>query len=673
MCRLLFLIVCFNAVAGLSAAADIRYPGPMPAQAVAELSDNAILLSNEAISARWSLDEGRVRLISFSSAVTAPEHKAGNGELFVIQLTNGDTLSASDFSLREAAVLERISGRHDARRQAERFDGLRVRLALISPDQTLAVEWEAELRDESNYLIQRVTLTPQNQPLALDTLSLIDLDAPSAKVAGVTQGAPVVADKLFFALEHPMSESTVIGNRVSCTLKRGQALDTGRKLTLSSVMGATPPGQLRRAFLYYVERERAHPYRPFLHYNSWYDIAWGDRKFNESEAIEAIEIMARELVTKRGVKVDSFVFDDGWDDNKTLWQFHDGFPNGFKPLKKKAEEYDSAVGTWLSPFGGYGEAREQRLQFGTAHGFEVNRNGFSLAGERYYARFLEICSEMIRDDGVNFFKFDGMGPGNNRLGGEEFLEDIEALMRLAGELRGLNPDLFISATTGTWATPYFLWPADNIWRSSEDMNFSGKGSQRQQWINYRDTHTYRNVVRQGPLYPLNSLMTQGIVHGTHGYAATMSDAPKDFADEVWSFFGSGTNLQELYITPQRLTGAMWDILAEGAIWSRENADVLVDTHWIGGDPGEEQVYGWASWSPRKGILVLRNPGDTPATIRIDLEEAFELPPDAPRKYRLESPGPAPGQSPGPEIIAGTPHTFSLDPFQTIVYDAAPAP
>ena len=82
---------------------------------------------------------------------------------------------------------------------------------------------------------------------------------------------------------------------------------------------------------------------------------------------------------------------------------------------------------------------------------------------------------------------------------------------------------------------------------------------------------------------------------------------KSVADEFWSFFGSGTNLQELYISPHLLTPTMWDSLATAAKWSRANSDVLVDTHWIGGDPGAGEVYGWASWRPRGGIVVLRNP------------------------------------------------------------------
>ncbi|MBP8130355.1 MAG: enterotoxin [Candidatus Hydrogenedentes bacterium] len=663
-------LVCLFVTLGNAGTAAVVYPGPEPGPAVSDMPENAVTLRNGAVSATWQFDGG-LRLGAFASAAESAEHAAANGEVFVISLTGGGVIKASDCTLRERPWTEKITGCADARRGADRRDGVRVGATLVSPDQAFTAAWEADLRDDSNYVIQRVTFAPSAGVLPVEAVRLIDLDAQGAQVCGATQGAPVVAGLLFFALEHPMSESAVAENRITCSLRRGQALAAGKSLTLSSVMGAVPPGQLRRGFLHYIERERAHPYHPFLHYNSWYDIAWAGRKFNEAEALAAIETFARELTGQRDVKMDCFVFDDGWDDNTTLWQFHGGFPNGFGPLRDAAARSGAAVGTWLSPFGGYGAAREQRIKCAMAQGFEVNRNGFSLSGPRYYARFHDICAEMVREYGVNFFKFDGMGPGNDKTGGEEFLEDIEALMRLAGDLREQAPDLYISATTGTWCTPYFLWHADSTWRSASDMGFSGKGTKRQQWINYRDTHTYRNVVRQGPLYPLNSLMTQGIVHARYGPSALMGEDPRDFADEVWSFFGSGTSLQDLYIAPQLMTDAMWNTLAAGARWSRANGDVLLDTHWVGGDPGEHQVYGWASWTPRKGILVLRNPDDQPASITLDLQDAFELPPGAPREYRLASPGPGTKDTPPLNASAGAPRAFLLEPFQTVVYDAQP--
>jgi len=55
-----------------------------------------------------------------------------------------------------------------------------------------------------------------------------------------------------------------------------------------------------------------------------------------------------------------------------------------------------------------------------------------------------------------------------------------------------------------------------------------------------------------------------------------TDPGGDFRNEVRSYFGSGTQLQEMYITPSLLTEGDWDALAEAAKWSRRNASTLVD-------------------------------------------------------------------------------------------------
>jgi len=105
------------------------------------------------------------------------------------------------------------------------------------------------------------------------------------------------------------------------------------------------------------------------------------------------------------------------------------------------------------------------------------------------------------------------------------------------------------------------------------------------------------VVALGPLY---RELADGRRHRLQRSSGT------DLRHDLLCLFGSGTSLQELYITPSVMTSDNWDQLAEFARWSRENEDVLADTHWMGGDPSALAVYGWASWSPRKGILVLRN-------------------------------------------------------------------
>jgi len=205
-----------------------------------------------------------------------------------------------------------------------------------------------------------------------------------------------------------------------------------------------------------------------------------------------------------------------------------------------------------------------------------------------------------------------------------------------------------------------------------DHGFSGVGTWRQRWITYRDAQTYKHEVEAGPLFPLSSLMLHGLIYARQADHLD-TDPGNDFPDEVRSYFGSGTQLQEMYITPSLLTSANWDVLAEAARWSRANASVLSDTHWIGGDPDRLQVYGWGAWAANRGILVLRNPSSKPQEITLDIGAAFELPLGAGRLYRMRSPWKEDRQAAPLLLEAGRPHLFVLKAFQVLTLEGESQP
>jgi hypothetical protein len=126
----------------------------------------------------------------------------------------------------------------------------------------------------------------------------------------------------------------------------------------------------------------------------------------------------------------------------------------------------------------------------------------------------------------------------------------------------------------------------------------------------------------------------------------------------------------MYVTPT-LASSQWDTLAEAANWSRANAPTLVDTHWIGGDPAALAVYGWASWSPARGIVTLRNPADRPQRFAFDVAHAFELPVAAPTTFAARSPW---GRDRGRASVllrAGAEHEVELAPFEVLTLQAEP--
>lgn len=670
MVTVILALVCFTAQA--PAAWGMELPGVRPGSAEMRLEGRRLTARNGVIEVSWDLAAEGLGLVELVDRASGRTVRPGSAEAFSVTLSDGRSLAASDFRPAGEPTLRAIPADAKAVRASLRSAGREASLALTADEGRLRAVWRVVLRDGSNYVRQELTLRAASGTLPVKKLTLITMEMPEAKALGNVTGSPVVSGNFFVACEHPLAHNGAVEGTVVCSLPRYRPFRPGEAMTAAAVIGVAPKGQLRRGFLHYVERERARPYSPLAYYISWFDIAAPDRKMDEKLCLDRIHAFGRELVEKRGVKLDAFVFDDGWDDNRTLWRFHSGFPQGFEPLRAAAAEYGARIGTWISPWGGYSRAKAERLEYGKTQGFEVNRHGFALSGPKYYQRFREVCVGQMRDYDVSYFKFDGIGPGDVSSGaGTEYGPDIETLLELITDLRKVRADVFVNTTVGTWPSPYWLWYSDSIWRTGRDVGFHGPGSTRQQWLTYRDKIGYQLRTRRGPLYPLNSLKFQSVMYAPLSLAAKLSNDPKDLVDDIRMAAASGTQMQEFFVTPDMMTDPLWDAAAEAIGWSRSNADVLVDTHGIGGDPGKREVYGYASWSPRKGILVLRNPSDGPAEYRVDLESAFELPKGACRSFRLTSPWKGEGGS-AVTVNAREPHTFELAPFEVLVLEAEPA-
>jgi hypothetical protein len=691
--RFAMLLLALSSTAVLAQIAPAAYPAADPGPAGIFCEGSQIIVSNAALSASWRVEDVGLRPEPVRDMVRQTQ-LALTGEAFEIVLTNGDRYAASALRRDGPVRLRDLIPDLKAARLAARIPGRQAEVPLRSADGRLRVVWRALLHDGANYFRQEINASAAGEDCMIREIVWLNQTSSHAQQMGRVDGSPVVAADFLFGCEDPHALNEVrtpppeTGNPspqdptvgqyaardgpVFCRIPRNAVLRRGDTVTQSFVVGVAPAGQMRRAFLHYLERERAHPYRPYLHYNSWYDTAWTPFALNETNCLEAIRLCGDRLVRAHGVIMDGLVFDDGWDDPKTLWRFHSGFPNGFKPLAELCREYHTHLGVWLSPFGGYGEPKEQRLKFGREQGYETNPTGFSLAGPKYYAAFRDACVGMIRNYGVNHFKFDGIAAGMAANGGAQYVLDTEAMRRLMLELRQEDPNLYINLTTGSWPSPFWLRYADSVWRQGGDMGHAGPGTRQQQWLTYRDQEVYRNIVRKGPLYPLNSLMTQGVAYSRQGSAGDPTFNAAGFKDDVHAFFGSGTGLQELYIQPGKLTPGDWSVLAEAAKWSRANTDVLVDTHWIGGDPGKLEVYGYASWSARKGIVMLRNPDIQPHDFALDVAAAFELPPGGPTTYLLKSPWAEDASKPVLRAEAGKPLRITLKPFGIVVLDALPS-
>ena len=665
----------------VSADDGVPFPGPAISATVVSAGHGEWTIGNNTLNATFAREAGGLRLASLRSPLNGLDLSWTDPNLFTIYLGgNGKPLASSAMKLLGDPEADAIAGEPAAARLSRRLPG-RVLHATFTDETTgLAVWWGAIMKDGTNALRQEIELRATRGPVLIDRIEMIRAPLPGVAVCGYTDGAVLTTGKLFLGIEHPLAHNEVqTGSVAVSALPRQFMLEKDHDWSASSAIGVYPPGQLRRAFLCYLERERAHPYRQYWHYNSWYDlnIRRNDdpdplKRMTEAQCFEVIRVFGKELHDRRGVGVNGFVWDDGWDDWNSLWGFHQGFPDGFSKLKAEAAKQDAGMGAWLSPWGGYGGSHDQRVAFGKAHGYETNSGGFSLGGPKYYQAFRDVCLKMIRDYGQNYFKFDGIGGGPLATGAPAAIApDLDGLVRVLGELRAAKPDLFVNCTVGTWASPYWTWFADSVWRQGADCDFAGEGNERERWITYRDKLVYERFAKPSPLYPLNSIMYHGLLVCDRAVPGKMPKPAQDiesYRHEALMAVACGSGLGELYVSPSLMTREAWDILAAGIKWSRAHQDILRDTHWIGGQPLTE-IYGYAAWHPELGgTIVLRNPTARELSFTLDPQMVFELPPGALQQYCLT-------QAMGADrtvshASAVQPLVLALPPFAVRIWEAS---
>ena len=425
---------------------------------------------------------------------------------------------------------------------------------------------------------------------------------------------------------------------------------------VSAVVGLVAPGQQRRSFLAYSERERAVPWHPCVIYNSWYELNI-DRNngletenyrgnFTEAQCLDVVQQWKKKLFDPYGVSIDAFVWDDGWDEYG-VWDFNCNFPNGFSKIDAAAREMGVGIGTWLGPRGGYGGSGSQRQAFWNNKGrtktlwttgetITSNGQGMYLDNPPYHDLFLQQTTYMMEHYDFRFFKFDGIsaqatahGPGTAAQGDEE---NIEGMIDLEKRARMVKPDIFLNSTVGTYASPFWFQFTDAVWRQDADWSKIGnQGDDREQWITYRDRQVFNHFVTDAPICPINTLMTHGVILTSHG-AVSKSMNYAGVVRELRCAFACGSSMVELYCDYERLNninkGALWKDIADCIKWQQDNSDVLPDAHWVGGNPwdgSKAHIYGWASWNGKKATLALRNPAAYEQPIAITLRDALDIP------------------------------------------------
>lgn len=604
---------------------------------------NSYQLANKVLKASFINTGGKLYFNGCSELGLQP-----STELFKVLLGDGKTITASEMKLEDVKMVT-LAENPSAATASLRYAGKALEARFTYEE--LSIVWRAVLRNGSHYLrtemdIQAAKDLPMKGVVAMNYLVAKNSAYTAPEVVGNTRGAILASNHIFAGLETPMglNSSKDEGNatHIEGLWRRNTTLKAGKTWNISSVVGLVAPKQLRRSFLAYSERERAVAWRPYPVYISWYELNI-DRNNAQApsykgnmtveQCADVVSHWKTHFYDKYQMAPKAFVWDDGWDQYGT-WTFNPNFPNGFDEPANEAKKMGTGIGAWLGPVGGYGQSGEYRRAYWRSKG------GMQLSNEDYYNFFIRSCTNMIDRYDFRFFKFDGISAQASAIGPDEGTrgeENAEAIISIERAVRQKRPDIFLNTTVGTWASPFWFHFTDAVWRQEGDYGEAGdQGTDRERWITYRDRLVYQNFIQRSPVCPINTLMTHGFILSRWGAVSKNMDYD-GIVREMRCAFACGSGMVELYNDYKLMdeikdnqgnAGALWKDLAECIKWQQEQADVLPDAHWVGGNPWDGKkanVYGWAAWNGKKSVLTLRNPSTSAQTFTITLREALDIP------------------------------------------------
>lgn len=604
---------------------------------------NSYQLANKVLKASFINTGGKLYFNGCSELGLQPDT-----ELFKVLLGDGSTVAASKMKLEDVKIVT-LGEDPSAATASLRYAGKALEARFTYGD--LSITWRAVLRDGSHYLRTEMDIKAARDLsmkgiVAMNYLVAKNSAYTAPEVVGNTRGAILASNHIFAGLETPMGLNSCKdeGNatHIEDLWRRNTTLKAGKTWNISSVVGLVAPNQLRRSFLAYSERERAVAWRPYPVYISWYELNI-DRNnapapsykgnMTVEQCADVVSHWKTHFYDKYQMAPKAFVWDDGWDQYGT-WTFNPNFPNGFDEPANEAKQMGTGIGAWLGPVGGYGQSGEYRRAYWRSKG------GMQLSNEDYYNFFIRCCTNMIDRYDFRFFKFDGISAQASAIGPDEGTrgeENAEAIISIERAVRQKRPDIFLNTTVGTWASPFWFHFTDAVWRQEGDYGEAGdQGTDRERWITYRDRLVYQNFIQRSPVCPINTLMTHGFILSRWGAVSKNMDYD-GIVREMRCAFACGSGMVELYNDYKLMdeikdnqgnAGALWKDLAECIKWQQEQADVLPDAHWVGGNPWDGKkanVYGWAAWNGKKSVLTLRNPSASAQSFTTTLREALEIP------------------------------------------------
>ena len=138
-------------------AASVLSPLLSSASAVQAVREgDSLTLSNESVSATWSVRDGTLRWLTMVNRFTGKRLPLVGGP-FELVPREGPVLRSSDLKIIAGPLIEEIATSSNSPRAADHMSGRQIRVELEDGSAKFRVTWKAILHDAANYVRQEIT------------------------------------------------------------------------------------------------------------------------------------------------------------------------------------------------------------------------------------------------------------------------------------------------------------------------------------------------------------------------------------------------------------------------------------------------------------------------------------------------------------------------------------
>ena len=474
---------------------------------------------------------------------------------------------------------------------------------------------------------------------------------------------------------------------------RRQSNDAWGIVSKRSVIGISrKPGENAELGLLDYTAETRKRTRSHLHFNNWYS---SEAKFITRENF--VKRTARPIVeelAKYGVHLDAMVPDHGWQDGKLYDYIYEPQDNDtHEPLpeiREALEQLGTKLGIWIAIDGTNSSvSRGKQIGYRSAYRDDFDRSRrwmqgkdyFDILDPKYQADLKKSLRHLLADARVDYIKHDFNHNFTSHYITERHARErcLDVTLDLLAYERSLHPSVFQNYTNGSWFSPWWLQHVDTLWMMSGDSGNNTRWPQvslRDNATTYRDSWIFQSFNNPDrclrPILPVANLMTHGILYSRKKPYTDFKDPLHEWSDYVVMHLARGTIVKELYVTTDLLDDDHWMVLGKAAAWAQKNQDRLINTVYVGGDPGSGEAYGYVSWVDGRAILAVRNPDRREQVLTVPFDRSVYFRGEDGEAYHARTIYPFVERMPW-KLVSGQPMAVPIPGDSVMVFEIEPGP